>query len=39
MLAKDRTLAAQHGLTLRYEQGSMTNLNRFDDAVFLPVAV
>lgn len=42
MLAKDRNLALEHGLKLRCEQGSMTDLSRFADAsfdlVFLPVA-
>jgi len=43
MLAKDRAVADEHGLVLRCEQGSMTDLSRFpDDAfdiVFLPVAL
>ncbi|NOX52266.1 MAG: class I SAM-dependent methyltransferase [Gammaproteobacteria bacterium] len=42
MLAKDRSLATEHGLDLSCEQGSMTDLSRFADAsfdlVFLPVA-
>lgn len=43
MLAKDRALAEEFGLTLRCEQGSMMDLSRFTDesfdVVFLPVAL
>ncbi len=42
-LAKDRALAEEHDLDLRCEQGSMTDLSRFNDAsfdtVFLPVSL
>lgn len=43
MLQKDQALASEHGLNLRCEQGSMTDLSRFADnsfdLVFLPVAL
>ena len=43
MLAKDQKLSDTHKLAIRCEQGSMTDLSRFEgaefDLVFLPVAV
>jgi SAM-dependent methyltransferase len=42
-LERDRFVAERHGLNLRLEQGSMTDLSRFNDGsfdlVFLPVSV
>lgn len=43
MLAKDQSVADEHNLSLRCEQGSMTDLSRFPDKsfdiIFLPVAL
>lgn len=42
-LAKDKLVAERENLTIRIEQGSMTDLSRFDsgkfDLIFLPVSV